>query len=230
MQSIIIASDPEERDYLSFVLRHAGLAVAKTAEAQNVKSALLEHPVDLIVLSLSPRSADASAVVELRSMTQAPLVLLGERLTEEQHCELLDAGADIVLERPLSPRLFTRYARMLLRRAGTVPRSILPTIEAGGLTLDPTTRVVRQGDREPQQLAPLEFRLLYLLMTNPDWVIPIDTIVERVWGYSGAGSRELVRGLVRRLRHKIEPEPHKHHYIRNVPSVGYRFISEQSSL
>jgi len=65
------------------------------------------------------------------------------------------------------------------------------------------------------------------LMTNPDWVIPIDTIVERVWGYSGAGNRELVRGLVRRLRRKIEPHPYKHRYIQNTPSVGYRFISEE---
>jgi DNA-binding response OmpR family regulator len=229
MQAIIVASDPEDRDFLSFVLRHSGLAVAKTAEAQHVKSALLEHPVDLIVMVLSPRTADASTVTEIRSTTQAPLVLLVERLAEEQHCELLDAGADIVLERPLSPRLLTRYARMLLRRAGTVPASVLPTIEAGDLTLDPTTRIVRQAGSEPQQLAPLEFRLLYLLITNPDWVIPIDTIVERVWGYSGAGNRELVRGLVRRLRRKIEPDPQRHRYIQNVPGVGYRFMSGQTT-
>jgi DNA-binding response OmpR family regulator len=167
-----------------------------------------------------------SEVAEIRARTQAPLVLLVEKLTEEQHCQLLDAGADIVLEKPVSPRILTRYSRMLLRRAGTVPASILPSIEVGDVTLDPATRVVRRDGRDPLPLAPLEFRLLYLLMTNPEWVIPVDTIVERVWGYSGDGNRDLVRGLVRRLRRKIEPEPGKHRYIQNVPSVGYRFMSE----
>lgn len=223
MQAIVIATNPEDRDFLSFVLRHAGLAVAQTAEAQHVTSALRDHPVDLIALVLDPRLAAVAEVVDVRGFTQAPIILLVERLTEGEHCALLDAGADIVLERPVSPRILSRYSRMLLRRAGTVPATVLPVIVAGILSLDPTTRQVRQPGHEHQRLAPLEFRLLYLLMTNQGQVIPIDTIVERVWGYSGDGNRELVRGLVRRLRLKIEPDPSGPQFIENLPGVGYRF-------
>jgi DNA-binding response OmpR family regulator len=58
-------------------------------------------------------------------------------------------------------------------------------------------------------------------------VIPVDVIVERVWGYTGQGSRDLVRGLVSRLRRKIEPNQGEPRFIQNVPGVGYRFSLEE---
>jgi DNA-binding response OmpR family regulator len=226
MQAIIIAGDSEDRDFLSFTLRHAGLAVARAADTRHVSSALLDHPVDLILLVCNARTAALPEVEEIRTITQAPLLLLVERLTEAEHCSLLDAGADIALERPVSPRILARYVRMLLRRAGTVPATVLPTITVRDLSLDPEMRRVTREGHEPKQLTPLEFRLLYLLMTNRGHVIPVETIVERVWGYDGAGNRELVRGLVRRLRRKVGKDSGGQEYIENLPGVGYRFIAD----
>jgi DNA-binding response OmpR family regulator len=60
-------------------------------------------------------------------------------------------------------------------------------------------------------------------MTHRGQVLPAEIIVERVWGYSGRGDKELVRGLVSRLRSKIEPDPRSPQYIRTVPGVGYSF-------
>ena len=50
-----------------------------------------------------------------------------------------------------------------------------------------------------------------------------EVIVERVWGYSGQGDRDLVRGLVSRLRAKVEPEPHTPHYVVTLLGIGYAF-------
>ena len=44
-------------------------------------------------------------------------------------------------------------------------------------------------------------------MIHGGQVLSTETIVEQVWGYDGRGDKELVRGLVRRLRQKIEPNP-----------------------
>jgi DNA-binding response OmpR family regulator len=224
MQAIIAAGDPEERDYLSFLLRHVGLAVARTAEAKHLPSVLSEHPVDLILLALDQQLDVVEVASQIRAVAQAPLVVVSERLTEAEHCAILDAGADLVLERPYSSRLLSRYIRMLLRRAGTVPISALPELTAAGLTVDPMMRTVALPKGETRQLTQMEFRLLYLLMTNQGQVIPVDTIVERVWGYSGSGNRDLVRGLVRRLRQKLQTGPDGRPYIENIPSIGYRFV------
>ena len=58
--------------------------------------------------------------------------------------------------------------------------------------------------------------------------MPAEVIVERVWGYSGRGDKELVRGLVSRLRSKVEPQPRSPSYIRTVPGVGYCFDPDEA--
>jgi DNA-binding response OmpR family regulator len=93
--------------------------------------------------------------------------------------------------------------------------------------LDPATRTIEVAGQQPHRLTQLEFRLLFVLMTNRGQVIPTDVIVERVWGYAGQGERDLVRGLVSRLRRKMEPNPDQPRYIETVQGVGYRFIADE---
>lgn len=224
MRAIVISHDPEDRDFHSFILRRAGLDVTGRAALADVVELLVTQPVDLIFLTDDKDPLLTDAIAELRSMTQAPLLLLADAPTEDEQCAWMDAGADLVLRRPLSPRILSRYVKMLLRRAGTIPASVLPTLQAHQLVLDPTTRSMKVADGPEQRLSPLEFRLLYLLMTNRGQVIPTEIIVERVWGYSGAGNRELVRGLVRRLRKRVAVSAEDTDFIENVPGVGYRFL------
>jgi DNA-binding response OmpR family regulator len=51
--------------------------------------------------------------------------------------------------------------------------------------------------------------------------------VERVWGYTGQGDRDLVRGLISRLRNKVETDPHKPEYILTMSGIGYSFRAEE---
>ena len=67
----------------------------------------------------------------------------------------------------------------------------------------------------------LEFRLLYTLMMHRGQTLPTAALVERVWGYEGEGSPELVRGLISRLRAKIEHNPKSPRLVLTVPGVGY---------
>ena len=103
---------------------------------------------------------------------------------------------------------------------------MLPRFDIDGIALDPTTRTVTVSGSPPQRLTQLEYRLFYLLVSNQDQVLPTELIVERVWGYSGQGNRELVRGLIRRLRRKIEIAPEQTRFIQNIPGVGYRFSTQ----
>ncbi len=106
---------------------------------------------------------------------------------------------------------------------GGVSLFSLPNLSLGGLTLDPATRTCQPPGVESRRLTHLEFRLLYTLMIHRGQVIPTETIVERVWGYTGEGNRDLVRGLVSRLRAKIEIDPHAPQLIVTIPGLGYRF-------
>ena len=63
-------------------------------------------------------------------------------------------------------------------------------------------------------------------MVHQGQILPTETIVEHVWGYDGEGDRSLVRGLINRLRVKIEPNPNSPQYIRTIPRIGYAFGPE----
>ncbi len=186
MQAMLVATHPEDREFLGHALRYASFGLTTAAQLGPGLQQLAERPVDLIVMATRFGPDLIASVNELRALVQTPLLLLVSPLTEAEHCDLLDAGADLVLPRLISSRLLIRYCRRLVQRAGTVPISVLPRIAAAKIRLNPDDRSVTVADRAPCRLTQLEFRLLYLFMTNQGQVIPLQDIVERVWGYEGA--------------------------------------------
>ncbi len=223
MQAILVTRDNDEREILNLILRHTGLAVATTQELERVAVNWLERPADIIVVSVGEGRELAKSIEAVRAVTEVPLLIIAEPLEERHLCDLLQAGADLVLSRPVAPRVLAQYARTLLRRAGGVPTFVLPQLDLDEIQLDPATRTVTVDGQEPQRLTQLEFRMLYVLMTNRDHVVPAEIIVERVWGYTGEGNRDLLRGLISRVRRKVEPNPDSPRFIQTIPGTGYRF-------
>lgn len=226
MQALLVAPNPDEQDIMSFIIKHAGISVANGRDLSRITQKWLERPADLVVIAVNQGKTLHDGLIELRSVTQVPCLVIIEPPTEEGLCQLLHAGADLVLSRPVAPRVLSEYIRALMRRVQTVPAFVLPRLNVEEVKLEPDTRTVTVLGQEPSRLTQLEFRLLYVLMINREQVVPVDVIVERVWGYTGQGSRELVRGLVSRLRHKIEPDANAPLFIENVPGIGYRFTLE----
>jgi DNA-binding response OmpR family regulator len=227
MYALLLAQDPDEKAVLSIVLQRAGLAVTTSNDLERALRTWPERPADLILLALGDDNP-LSDVRRIRAETTVPVAVIVGQVGEEAHYELLEAGADLVVPRPFSARLLIAQMRALLRRAGGVPLSSLPTLSLAVLTLDPATRTVLVTGQPSRRLTHLEFRLLYTLMIHRGQVLPTETIVEQVWGYSGEGDKELVRGLVRRLRTKVEPDPGNPRYILTVPGIGYSFNQGES--
>ena len=222
MYALLIAEDPDEAAVLSLVLQRAGLAVTSSNSLERAMQSWAERPADIVMVALY-HNEPLAQVRRVRAETEAALALIVEFVEENEHCALLENGADLVAIRPFSARLLIAQVRALLRRTGGVPLFSLPTLSLGGLTLDPATRTVQVEGQPPRRLTHLEFRLLYTLIIHRDRVLPTDTIVERVWGYSGEGDRDLVRGLISRLRAKVEVDPRNPQYILTVPGIGYSF-------
>jgi DNA-binding response OmpR family regulator len=226
MYGLLIAQNPDETAILSLVLQRTGLAVNTAHSVQRVAKTWAERPADLVVLAVAGDLIPH--IISLRSVTAAPIVVVSDPITEETHTAFLDKGADLVVPRPYSARLFIARLRALIRRAGGVQLFSLPTLNISGLILDPATRTVQVDKQATRRLTHLEFRLLYTLMVHRGQILSTDTIVERVWGYSGRGDKELVRGLVRRLRTKVEPDRRAPRYILTVPGVGYSFGTDEA--
>lgn len=226
MYALLIADDGNDLAVLTLVLQRAGLAVTSGTKLAQALQQWEERPADLMLLALHTNDP-LPRVQQVRSETNVPLILITDTLSESIHYDVLDAGADLVVQRPFSATLLIGQVRALLRRSGGIAHFSLPTLSAADITLDPATRRVSVADQPTRRLTHLEFRLLYTLMIHRGQVLSPDMLVEQVWGYSGEGDRDLVRGLISRLRAKVEPDLQSPRFIVNVPGAGYTFGVEE---
>lgn len=226
MQAMIIADDLDEREILSYTLRKSGLAVASSAFYKQVLSNWTDHPADLIIIALQENPQPTQMLEDVRAITQVPILMIVEPLGEKTLCSLLETGADVILYRPVSVKVMQANIKALSRRTAAIPSFVLPTLNLREISLDTASRSVSVREDEAKRLTQLEFRLLYTLMTNRGQVVPTEVITERVWGYTGEGNRDLVRGLISRLRRKLDSDPAETSFIETVPGVGYRFVAE----
>ena len=224
MQAILFSPHLEEASVLTLLLQRVGFNVRTVHNLDQSIDAWPEQPTDFILITLPEDISKALKHIEqVRLHTVIPICIISDPINEGLQVDLLEAGADVVILRPYGVRFLHAQIKALLRRSAGIPFFSLPTLSQKDVVLDPSIRTVKVGDNQEKRLTQLEFRLLYTLMTNVGQIIPTDQIVEHVWGYSGEGNRELVRGLVQRLRSKVEPVPRKPEYILTEPGIGYYF-------
>ena len=175
-------------------------------------------PDAVIVDVEAPESRGAALCRRLRqARPRLPLLLLGGRELETGFGGVLAAGADDYLARPFVPvELLTRLRALLRRRAG-------PDAEVSrfaDLTLDPTSREVRRGDRRIK-LTQTEFGLLALFLAHPREVLERPRIFNEVWGFDFGGTSNSLNVYVGHLRRKLEAggEPRLIHTVRGVGYV-----------
>ena len=221
MEALLLAHNSDESASLRLALQRAGFFVKISTDFDKILSDWQENTVDLIVLTFPTDSLPISQLKQLRAFTTSPLIVITEYKSEDAFVTLLDSGIDLVLFRPYSIRVFIAQVRALLRSASGVPLFSLPVLTKGDITLEPSERTVKIKERTPQRLTQLEFRLLYMLIINTGQTISSDRLIEYVWGYSSKGNRDLVRGLIKRLRTKIEEDSQKPRYILTVTGAGY---------
>jgi DNA-binding response OmpR family regulator len=224
MLAILISPHADETNVLKVILQQAGFMVRTNHNLDHAIESWPSNPADFILVVLSgDHSSSLTKLKLMRAHAVVPILLISDTLSDDLQVNYLEAGADLVVMRPYSVRALLAQIRAILRRGAGIPFFSLPNLMQKDVLLDPSDRTVRVGDGEPKRLTQLEFRLLYTLMTHVGQIIPTDQIVEHVWGYTGEGNRELVRGLVQRVRSKVEADPHQPEYILTEVGIGYYF-------
>ena len=88
--------------------------------------------------------------------------------------------------------------------------------------LDADNRSVHcQG--EDIHLADMEYRILSLFVRNPNTFFTANELYQKIWGKDSLGDVRTVQVPIHNLRSKIEPDPAKPIYLKNVWGKGYVF-------
>ena len=181
---------------------------------------------EVIILDLGLPGMDGVEVCrELRSFTDAYILMLTGRDDEVDRLVGLAVGADDYMTKPFSTRELVARVQVLQRRPrGGVRDSESSdmndaTIAIGDIEVDVLSREVRVGGALIE-LTKIEFDLLATLAARPEMVFTRRLLVDSVWGDDWYGDDHMISVHVANLRKKIDASGTKH--IKTVRGVGYR--------
>ena len=85
-----------------------------------------------------------------------------------------------------------------------------------------------KGNKPPKGIVPLsvadmEFRILSLFVRYPNTFFTANELYQKIWGKESLGDVRTVQVHIHNLRSKIEPDPAKPIYLKNVWGKGYVF-------
>jgi DNA-binding response OmpR family regulator len=216
---LVVDDDRELRELIGFVLRQAGYAVAEAADGPSAVARHAAEQPDLVLLDVNLPGFDGFEVCRrIRAASETPVMMLSVRGEESDQGRGLDLGADDYLTKPFSPKTLVARVRARLRRSGDRPAPL----GAGAIVLDPDVQTVSVAGAPPSRLTNLEFRLLQLMVSQPNRTVPPDRLLRHVWGSRSSEDRQLLKQLVHRVRQKIETDPATPKYLKTVSGVGYR--------
>lgn len=225
MSVLIVEDDDSVRDVVRRYLEHDGYDVRLAVDGHEGLRAAQENPPDLVVLDIMLPGLDGLTVCKaLRGQSDSyiPIVMLTALDGVDDRIAGLELGADDYVTKPFSPKELVLRVRSVLRRSiddtSDVPMS---PITDGDLCVDLAARTATLHN-EPLHLTVREFDLLSFLIARPGQVFSRADLLDQVWGWS-FGDHSTVTVHVKRLRHKVEPDPTSPTRIATVYGVGYRY-------
>lgn len=203
-------------------LQEAGFqAIVTTIPAEAVKLVELEEPDVVLLDVVLPGLSGLDLLQQIREFSRVPIIFLTARDREEEKIRALRMGGDDYITKPFSPtELVARIEVALRKRMTAIEPTNRPALVIDGLTIDFARRLVSR-DGQAISLSPTEYRLLYQLATNPGRVLTHEQLLKLVWGEEYSGETELVRSMVRSLRHKLGDDARNPRYVFTEPQVGY---------
>lgn len=200
------------------VVVHSGVEALRMARRQ---------PPSLMVLDIIMPGMDGFEVCrEVRAdpiLQDLPILFLTAKAKEEDRIGGLRAGADDYLIKPFNLDELYLRVRAILRRTHRDSHEEPPqTLSVGAYTLD-TRSFEISGPNGIAVLTPVQFDLLYHLMSHAGQVFSPERLLQEVWDYPhDTGSPDLVRVHIKNLRVKTEADPSNPSFIQTIKGHGYK--------
>lgn len=228
-RALVVDDEADLRTAVAAYLERDGFEVSTSGDGADALAMARSQAPDVVVLDVVMPGMDGIEVCrQLRSFSDAYVIMLTARSEEVDTLVGLAAGADDYMTKPFSPRVLVARIRTLMRR----PRSARPSgggadvteepvRRFGRLVIDPAPREVQLAG-EPVPLTPTEYDLLDALSERPRLAFSRRQLIDRVWGESWVGDEHLVDVHFAHIRRKLGDDPSEPRYILTVRGVGYR--------
>ncbi|HEU5218939.1 MAG TPA: response regulator transcription factor [Gemmatimonadales bacterium] len=211
-------TDAFERDGIAVTVAFDDEAGLELAASERFAVVLLDAP------------ADPAEAFELcrraRMYSDAPLLVLSGPVSRVDPADVLEAGADDAVKRPLQVRELAARVRALARRTRWHARPP-PAIRVGALEVDGAARRASLGGRE-LTLTRYQFALLKVLATHAGTVLSRERLMEEAKGSADEAFDRSVDVQVCHLRTKLGDDSRHPRMLKTVRGCGYVLVVPES--
>tara|TARA_B110000438_G_C15748422_1_gene621800 strand:- start:361 stop:1110 length:750 start_codon:yes stop_codon:yes gene_type:complete len=229
---LIVDDDAEIRDLLSRFLTKHEYRVTTARDGREMKKALGDWEIDLIVLDLMMPGEDGLTLCrKVRATSNMPVIMLTAMGEDVDRIIGLEVGADDYMAKPFIPRELLARIKAVLRRFEQGAIVTNPDVEKAArfsfssFELDPATRSFYK-DGDEVDLTAGEYDLLIAFIEHPQRVLNRDQLLDMAKGRAAIPFDRSIDVQVGRLRKKIEPDFKEPTLIKTVRGGGYMLTAE----
>jgi two-component system response regulator RegX3 len=224
---ILVVEDEEAlADSVRYNLEREGFDVTVANDGRRAVERFRADRPDLIVLDLMlPELSGLDVCRLIRRESDVPIIMVTAKDSEADKVTGLEIGADDYVTKPFSVRELVSRVRAHLRRA-RIASTAAPGDElltGGGVELDVARHEVRVRG-EATAFPPKEFELLETLLRRKGRLLTREFLIDEVWGHDYVGDTKTLDVHVKRIRRKIEADPHAPAHLVTVRGLGYKFV------
>lgn len=225
---LIIDDDEKLRKLLGEYLKDHGFHTTCLADGANVLTVLSTDRPDLVILDIMLPGKDGLEVLkEIRRDHGLPVIMLTARGDDTDRIVGLELGADDYLPKPFNPRELLARMKAVLRRSVNEDRGGEKArhniINAAGISLNTAKQIVVVEGRE-MDLSTAEFRILEVLMKNPNTVMSRDQLMTLARGRDFTAFDRSIDVHISKLRSKVEADPNVPKRIKTIWGAGYMLV------
>jgi two-component system, OmpR family, response regulator RegX3 len=223
---ILVVEDEESlADTVRYNLEREGYAVAVASDGRRALDRFRAESPSLVILDLMlPEISGLDVCRQIRQISNVPIIMVTAKDSEADKVSGLELGADDYVTKPFSVRELVSRVRAHLRRAGMRAAEPEEDVLSGGpVSLDVAKHeVLVRG--ETVGFPPKEFELLEAFLRRQGRLLTRDFLIEEVWGAGYFGDTKTLDVHVKRIRKKVEQDPHLPKHLVTVRGLGYKFV------
>jgi two-component system response regulator RegX3 len=221
---LVVEDESSLADSLRYNLEREGFAVSVAADGRRALERFRAEAPALVILDLMlPEASGLDVCRAIRTESDVPIIMVTAKDSEADKVTGLELGADDYVTKPFSVRELMSRVRAHLRRAKMqVVDHADDVLEGGGIRMDVIRHeVLVRGDEVA--FPPKEFELLEAFLRRKGRLLTREFLIEEIWGPGYVGDTKTLDVHVKRIRRKVESDPHHPVHLVTVRGLGYKF-------
>lgn len=219
---LLIEDDRPLNKAISVYFKKEKFYVLSSFSGQEALDILFQNNLDLIILDINLPDLSGFDLIEQIKIINSniPILILSACDLDSAILHGFNLGAEDYVTKPFNIEILHKKINVILKR-----NTKNTFYKDDHLFFDKNTSKLVIDNKEIK-LTPLEFKLLSLFLENQNQIILKETIIEKIWDSNeNYVDEHTLLVNISRLRNKIEDD--KHHYIKTVYDLGYRWCQDE---